>query len=76
MQNIRQTLQETDAQYDSQRASTPEGEAIGDYTLKVFSMAFELSDSFGYEKIEDRILATQRLTDGLTASCSKTPTCS
>ena len=64
MQQIRQRLQESNVQYDSQRESgIPEGEAIVDYTLKVFSMAFEISDSFGYAKLQDRILAAQKMTD-------------
>ena len=64
MERIQQTLQTATAQYDSQKASgVAEVESIGDYTLKVFSMAFEISGGFGYEKLQDRILSAQKMTD-------------
>ena len=64
MARIQETLQQSNTRYDSQiQSGVTEQDAMGSYVLNVFSTAFAVSEGFGYEKFQDRILAAQKMTD-------------
>ena len=66
MARIQETLQQSNTMYDSQiQSGVTEQDAMGSYVLNVFSTAFAVSESFGYEKFQDRILAAQKMTDAV-----------